>query len=234
MRLCAEQLANDYLPDGWEPVNSSTFTRVAVNRQRQLFYKEFLTRSPAESLLALVVGSRAARARMNAEVLLLAGIDAPETILWGKLPGRGEYLFTTAAPGESLNHWLRATLAERSGDKLRLRRNLLRALGTFIGRVHATGIIPGDLRPGNVLAALQQDQFRFTLIGIERNALKNPPPGRLLLRNLIQLNLLAPKDLSRADRMRFFCAWRRQMRALSSIEAKILAAEAYCEALRQL
>ncbi|HEY6131759.1 MAG TPA: lipopolysaccharide kinase InaA family protein [Halioglobus sp.] len=234
MHHWAGQLANDYLPDGWEPVSSSAFTRIAVNRKRQLYYKEFLSRSPAATLMARVGGSRAVRARMNGEDLLLAGIDAPETVLWGRRPGGVEYLFTTAAPGEGIHHWLHAILVERTGEQLRLRRQLLRALGTCIGRVHATGFILGDLTPRNVLAALQQEQFRFTFIDNEHNARKTPAPGRMLLRNLMQLNLLTPGDLSRTDRMRFFCAWRQQMRDLSPMETKILATEAYHWALQQL
>jgi hypothetical protein len=215
-------------------VSSSAFTRVAVQRELGLYYKEFLVRSPAASLQALARGSRATRARMNSEVLLLAGIDAPENIFWGALPGGREYLFTAAVPGESISHWLRHSLTQRTGDALRLRRQLLHALGTFVGRVHATGFTHGDMRPEHVLAALQQEQFRFALINNERNARKAPVPGRMLLRDLLQLNRVAPKDLGRADRMRFFCAWRRQMRDLSPMETKILAAEAYRRALRRL
>jgi len=228
------QFSEDYLPDRWELVSNSALTRVAVHHELGLYYKEYITRSPAASLQALARGSRATRARINGEALLLAGIDAPETIHWGQLPGGAEYLFTTVAPGETLNHWLRNRLADREGETLQLRRQLLHALGTFIGRVHATGFIHGNLRPDHVLAALQQDQFRFTLIDNERNARKTPAPGRLLLRDLIQLNMLSPAVVSRADRMRFFRAWRRQMRELSPIEAKILGAEAYRRALRRM
>lgn len=228
------QLSEDYLPDRWERVSHSAYTRVAVHRELELYYKEFLTRSPAASLQALAVGSRASRARANAEALLLAGIDAPENIHWGQLSGGTEYLFTTAAPGVGINYWLRDRLAGTDAETLRLRRQLLHALGTFIGRVHATGFIHGDLQPDHVLAELLQEQFRFTLLDNARISRKTPAPGRLLLRDLIQLNMLAPKIVSRTDRMRFFRAWRRQMRELSPIEAKILATEAYRRALRRL
>jgi len=228
------QLSQDYLPDRWERVSSSALTRVAVHRERGLYYKDFVARSPAAALQALATGSRATRARINGEALLLAGIDAPGTILWGQLPGGTEYLFTVAMPGAGIDHWLRNLLAKRGPEALRQRRQLLHALGTFIGRVHATGFIHGDLRPDHVLAALQQEQFRFTLIDNERNARKTPAPGRMLLRDLMQLNMLAPGVVSRTDRMCFFRAWRRQMRELSPIEAKILAAEAYRRALRRL
>ncbi len=215
-------------------MRSSTYTRVAVNTARQLYYKEYLARSPAEALKAAVKGSRATRARRNGEALLLAGIDAPQVFLLGTHPDGREYLFMAAAPGMGISEWLQQTLIERAGEQLRQRRQLLHALGTFIGRVHATGFIHGDLRPGNILAAQTQDQYRFTLIDNERNTRKTPMPGRMLLRNLMQLNMLPPAALSRTDRMRFFRAWRRQMRDLSPVEAKILAAEAYRWALQRL
>ena len=221
------------MPDGWERVSSSAFTKVAVNREQQLYYKEFLPRSPADAMKAIASGSRATKARINADALLLTGIDAPESVHWGSLPWGREYLYTIAAPGERVDYWLRQTLADRAGTALLTRRQLLRALGTFIGRVHATGFIHGDLRPGNVLAAQLADNFRFTLLGNQNNTRKNPTPGKLLLRNLVQLNMLPLADLSRTDRMRFFRAWRRQMRDVSEIEAKILAAEAYQVAMRR-
>jgi len=234
LHQCALQLADERLPAGWELVNSSAFARVAANQQMQLYYKEFLPRSPVESLKALVRGSRAERARKNGEALLQAGIDAPANIFWGRLPGGRDYLYTATAPGQGITQWLRNTLVERTGEQLRRRRQLLVALGTFIGRVHATGFIHGDLRPGNVLASLHHEKFSFTLIDNERNVQKVPPPGKMLLRNLMQLNMLLPSDISRTDRMRFFCAWHRQMRDLSPLEAKILGAEAYHWAMRRL
>ena len=234
LREWALQLSEDYLPDGWVRVKSSAFTRVAHNPRRQLYYKQYLTRSPAFKLKAQVRGSRATRARLNAEALLLAGIDAPHNVLWGKLPSGGEYLFTVEVPGDSITHWLLEATTAHDATTLRLRRQLLSELGTFIGRVHATGFLHGDLSPDNILAVRLQDQFRFALMNNERNSRRVPTPGRLLLRNLIQLNMLSPDDVGRTDRMRFFRAWRRQMRELSPVEAKILAVESYRRALRRL
>ena len=231
---CARLLSEDYLPDGWERVHSSTYSRVAYNRDRQLYYKEFLPRSPVESLKALVRGSRARRARLRGEALLWAGIDAPANIAWGKLPRGREYLFTAAAPGEDMDRWLRHTLADRTMPNLRQRRRLLAALGTFVGRVHATGFVHGDLRPGNVVAAWQHDRFRFTLLDNERVRKRAHPSGKMLLRNLMQLNMLPPSVLSRADRMCFFRAWQSQMRELTPVEAKVLGAEAYRWAMRRM
>ena len=227
-------MSDDYLPDGWERVKSSAFTRVARNPRRQLYYKQYLTRSPAFKLKAQVRGSRATRARLNAEALLLAGIDAPHNVLWGKLPGGGEYLFTVEVPGNSVTHWLLDATTAHDRKTLRLRRQLLVELGTFIGRVHATGFIHGNLTPDNILAVRLPEQFRFTLMNNERNSRRVPTPGRLLLRNLIQLNTVSLDDVGRTDRMRFFRAWRRQMRELSPVEAKILAVESYRRALRRL
>lgn len=213
---------------------SSAFTRVAYNPSRALYYKEFLRRSPAESMKALLRGSRATRARRNGEALLYAGISAPANVAWGRLPGGREYLFTAAADGEGVDRWLCDTLQQRSGEQLQMRRQLLRELGVFIGRLHATGFTHGDLRPGNVLASFRGDRFHFTLIDNESNRRRVPPPGKLLLKNLMQLNMLTPADLSRSDRMRFFGAWRRQMRELSPLEAGILGAEAYRWAMHRL
>lgn len=183
---------------------------------------------------ASIKGSRGNRARHNNDALLYVGIDAPINIAWGKLHGGREYLFMSAAPGEGVNIWLRQTLRTGVAENRRRRRTLLKALGIFVGRLHATGFIHGDLRPGNILAAEHEGRFRFTLIDNERNVQKVPPPGKMILRNLMQLNMLAPVTLSRSDRMCFFMAWRRQMKDLSITEAKILGAEAYLWAMRRL
>ena len=230
----ARELSRDRLPPGWELVQSSSHTRVARNPVLGLYYKEFLPRSPAESLKALLRGSRASRARHSGEALLHAGITAPANVAWGTLGAGRQYLFTREVPGQGITDWLRIDLRERRGEILALRRQLLEELGIFVGRVHATGFIHGDMRPGNILASLQGGRFRFALIDNERTVRLCPPPGRRLLRNLMQLNMLLADDLTLTDRMRFFRAWRRQMRDLSRLEAAILGREAYRWAMRRL
>jgi serine/threonine protein kinase len=228
------QLASQELPQGWELVGSSGMARVASHRDDGIFYKEFLPRSPLEKLKAMVRGSRATRARLHSEELLKSGFEAPENIAWGKLAGGREYLFTYAVPGEGITDWLRRILVTRDSAALQLRRQLLRELGVFIGRLHYTGFIHGDLRPSNVLAQHEHDRFRFFLIDNERNSQQKPAPGKLLLKNLMQLNMLLPSDLTRTDRMRFFQAWHSQMRYLSKTEARLLARESYQWAYRRL
>lgn len=216
-------------------VGSSINARVAVDHTRGIYYKEFLPRGPLESVKALVKGSRATRARQHNDALRAAGFDAPVNLAWGKLKGGREYLFSESVAGKGVTWWLREELVQRDGAALRLRRRLLHELGQFIGRVHAAGFIHGDLRTSNVLAdCTDKGHFHFALIDNERNVHRSPPEGRGLLRNLMQLNMLLPGDLSDRDRMRFFVEWRKQMPELSSAEAKLLAREAYAWAMRRL
>lgn len=234
LRRYALQLTAGELPPGWDIVKTSSSCLVACNPSLQVYYKEFPLPSPLDRLAAVLRGSRASRWRKHSEALKYAGIEAPESLAWGKLPNGREYLFTRAAAGRDVATWLRKTLTERRGDALTSRRQLLEALGIFIGRLHATGFLPGDLEPSDVLAELRDDRFQFTLINNEHSVKKLPPPGRMLLKNLMELNLLPPSALTRTDRMRFLVAWRRQMRDLSPIEIKVLAAEAYHWAMRLL
>jgi hypothetical protein len=218
-----------YLPPGWECVAASAYARVARNAGDGLYFKAFLPRSPLERGKALLRGSRAKRAMRNAAALGRAGFDVPPTLLHGSLSQGIEYLFMAAAPGRPVAEWLRMPGEECD---LRRRRQLLRELGIFVGRLHASGFIHGDLRPDNVLADAGE-RFRFTLLDNERNRRQRPPAGRRLLRNLMQLNMLPPALLSRSDRLRFFHAWHSQMRDLDDAEAGLLASEAYAWAMRR-
>lgn len=215
-------------------VASSTNARVAVAPALDVYYKQFLPRGPLESLKALLKGSRATRARRHNDALRAGGFTAPENLAWGRLDGGHEYLFSRAVPGVGVTTWLREKLVAREGQALLRRRALLRELGVFIGQLHAAGFIHGDLRTSNVLADDRDGTFRFALIDNERNLQRLPPPGRGILRNLMQLNMLPPSDLSPRDRMRFFCAWRAQQEDLTRAEARLLAREAYAWATRRL
>ena len=230
----ARQLGAGELPQGWDIVPGCSSARVARNTTLGVYYKEFPRASPLQRLRALLSGSRATRLRKHSNALLYAGIDAPASLAWGTLPGGREYLFTRAAEGRDVASWLQDALAERRGETLALRRILLGNLDVFIGRLHATGFVAGDLQARNILAELRENRFQFTLINNENTVRMLPPSGRKLLLNLVELNLLPPETLSRTDRMRFFAGWRRQLRELSSIEAKVIAAEAYHEAMRQM
>jgi len=234
LHLCALQLAAGELPAGWDIVPSTSGARVAVNSQLQVYYKEFPSGSPLQRLLGLLQGSRVTRARRGNDALLYAGIEAPTSLAWGKLPRGGEYLFTRTGAGRDLGRWLTKALVDRTGEALVTRRRLLESLGIFVGRLHATGFLPGELKPGDVLAELLEDRFQFTLINNERTVKMLPPPGRMLLQNLMELNLLPPSAVSRTDRMRVFVGWRRQLRELSPIEAKVVAVEAFHRAMRQM
>lgn len=234
LEAAALTLAKGELPQGWQWVASSTSARVARQGQQGIFYKEFLPRDRMEKFKARLRGSRAARARHNSEALLRAGFNAPRSLAWGKLSGGRHYLVSAAVPGEGVTTWLRERLTGRSREALRYRRRLLTELGHFVGCVHRDGFIHGDLRPSNLLAVDTGERFDFALIDNERNRRSRPPDLRGMRRNLMQLNMLLPSDLTCTDRWRFFRAWREAMPTLADAEAEALAIGAYRWAMRRL
>lgn len=220
---------------GWDFFPASRSARVAFNQDLNLYYKEFLPRGPLEYFKTLFRGGRAQRTVANNNRLLEAGFAAPENLAWGTLPDRRDYLISTALEGKGVTDWLVQQLPTGGSQQdLRSRRLLLRQFGLFIGQFHAAGFIHGDLRPNNVLAELRQDGFHFSLIDNERNSHNSSAPGKSLCRNLMQLNMLLPRDLTRTDRLRFFHSWRSQMTSWSEPEATLLATQAYQWAMRRL
>jgi tRNA A-37 threonylcarbamoyl transferase component Bud32 len=227
-------LSQDQLPEGWSWVGSSATAKVAFHSENKLYYKEFLPRTPLERIKNLLRGSRATRARASDEALRGAGFNAPVNVAWDSLPRHREFLISRSVDGQGITVWLRETLKNRTGATLGLRRQLLTELGLFIGRLHASGFIHGDLRTNNVLAVHKGQRFSFSLIDNERTRHYSPPPGKTLLRNLMQLNMLLPADLTNSDRWRFFLAWQTQNPQFSREEARLLARESYRWAMKRL
>ncbi|MEM1111968.1 MAG: lipopolysaccharide kinase InaA family protein [Pseudomonadota bacterium] len=230
----APDLAEARHVPGWREVDSSGTARVAFHPDHHLYFKAFMPRSPWERVKGWLRGTRAARARTHNEQLRKYGFETPRDIAWGRLTHGREYQYSTAVPGDGVTHWLRRELTGREPADLLMKRRLLRELGRFVGRLHHAGFVHGDLRPSNVLAQYSGERFNFALIDNERTSWHRQIPGKLLLKNLMQLNMLLSSDLTVTDRWRFFQAWRRQMPELSELEARVLAVEAYQWARRRL
>ncbi|MEP6389781.1 MAG: lipopolysaccharide kinase InaA family protein [Halioglobus sp.] len=230
----ALDLSSGGQPACWEIVNSSGYTHVAYNPTLNLYYKEFFSRSPLEQLKALVRGSRGTRARLNSDKLVAAGFPAPTNVAWGSLPGSSEYLFTQGAQGKGVSTWLKNSVGGATKAELVQKRQLLSQLGSFIGHLHARGFIHGDLRASNIIANLSGSQFSFTLIDNERTTSHRSAPGKLILKNIMQLNMLLPVDITITDRWRFFNAWSDAMESYNVLEARVLGLEAYHWAMRRL
>lgn len=90
------------------------------------------------------------------------------------------------------------------------RHALVKELGKAIGRMHAAGIIHGDLRAGNIFAGMDASGWHFSFIDNERTQKYTVLAGRYRIKNLVQLNLLSG-HLSLSDRLRFFSAYAKML-----------------------
>lgn len=216
----AYALAEDRLPDGWDRVSTTVNARLAKHSEAGLLFKEFRRGTPAQRMLAPLRGSAARRAISNGEALRRAGFGAPDIVFHGELPGGGEFLFSRAGPGSDLNEWL---ASHRSDTEFR--RQMLAALGAYIGRLHGSGFVHGELRAESIYVIYTGEHFNFTLANNEQNRRVRPVPGTLMLRNLRQLAVLDRSAMGVTDRTRFFMAWRRQLPHLAEGEARLLVRE---------
>jgi len=150
----------------------------------------------------LVLRSRAERMQATLDALVAAGFAVAPILMLGDEHGSGRTMMVTArVAGDSLPNFLLRT----AGAPGR-RREVLRALGAEVARLHRAGFIHGDLTPYNIFVA-SGAPARFSLIDHERTAMPRVIWERRRLRNLVQLCRFELAGMSRTDRIRIVDAY---------------------------
>lgn len=227
----------EVLTDGvrgpFESIPSSRFCRVTksmVSFQggcHKLYLKEYLYRSLLDVIKHIFRPSRAKRAFRAAMMLQQNAFNSPEVIAMGVYK-RGPFCSKSFLLTRQLEQvkdipgWLYEDNDNLTGQGLSSKRLFIRSLGETIGRMHATGIVHGDLRPRNILAQKNENGWRFFLLDNERTKKLLYLPEKSRIRNLVQINMFGPEKVGRTDRMRFFESYCKAGQ-LKPKQAKILA-----------
>jgi hypothetical protein len=186
--------------------HASTFrTRVKMiaTREVDLFIKLINVPRGLDRFKEMFRESRAAHVARVTMALKAAGFSAPPVLLHGTHRASGcEILATVRSEG----YGPIVTLARLAGSYVN-KREILRALGAEIGRLHRAGFVHGDLTPFNILI-VHGAPPRFTFLDHERTR-RNFYIWwrRRQLRNLVQLGRFDLPGVSRTDRLRVFRAY---------------------------
>ena len=198
-------------------IQSSEFARVYKftvsfdGVERRIYFKQYLDRSILDSIKPLFRASRARRAFKASEMLAENGFESPTIIAIGEFKSgffhTGNFLATIEVEdAKQIYQIIPKSLKDLTRQQLRSKRELIRAIGQTIGRMHAKGIFHGDLRLGNVLARQDKNGWRLFFLDNERTRKFWRIPNRLRLKNLVQINMFRA-GISRTDRLRFFEAY---------------------------
>jgi tRNA A-37 threonylcarbamoyl transferase component Bud32 len=207
-----EALLSDPGRFGGERVVSSDGSRVwrieipFGSTKARLYLKEYIARSWLDRVKHLVRANRARRALKGSLLLARFGLKTPQVIAVRTLKRRC-FMATIEVPEAHPAHeYFREGCEPHASSTLTERRQILRRLGSEVGRMHRAGIVHGDLRPGNILIRRGAQNWEFFFIDNERTRRWPSIPRRLRLKNLVQLNML-PREISNTDRLRFFHAY---------------------------
>ncbi len=156
---------------------------------------------------------RPPKARMEfdrAIALAARGIPTIEPLAWGvdEQSFAGEsYLLTRELVGAMpLSQYLNQIA--KDVDRPSARRETAVALGRFIAQLHNAGVIHPDLHAGNILVVARDGTIRFHLIDLHAVRIGAPLRWRARRDNLVVFNRWFINHASRADRCRFWHAYR--------------------------
>jgi len=196
-------------------VRSSKFSSVCKfivrfgDVEKVIYLKEYFCRSAWDFVKHLFRPSRARRALKAAFMLAENGFESPAIVAMGQcrfafFTTRNFIATLEVENARSVYQNVVDNQSSLNTGQFQMKRSLAGAFGRTIGRMHAGGIFHGDLRLGNVLARKEQDDWRFFFLDNERTKKFRRLPGRLRLKNLVQINMFEPWAASNTDRMRFF------------------------------
>jgi tRNA A-37 threonylcarbamoyl transferase component Bud32 len=153
--------------------------------------------------------NKARREASIASELQARGIPTPIPIGWG-VEGNGfgpaaSWLITeTVAGAVPLTEFLESL----PRDDARLRQRLAWAVGEFVARLHAAGVVHHDLHPGNLLIRMAPDGAPLLwLIDLHAVRLGPPCPWPIRRENLVIFNRFFQMRAGRTDRLRFWTAY---------------------------
>ncbi len=192
-----------------ESTHTDKFNISIDDAEREIYLKQYLRGSALHFIKSIFRRSRARRAFEAALMLAKNGFDTSEVIAMGECResffNRKSFLATFAVESSKTIYQL---IPENSRilykEQLRSWRELIRAFGQTVGRMHAKGIFHGDLRLGNVLARREGNYWQFFFLDNERTKKFDRLPFELRVKNLVQVNMARKGNLSNTDRMRFF------------------------------
>ncbi len=196
-------------------IQSSKFARVYKltvsfdGVDKGVYFKQYLRRSIWDFIKDFVRASRAKRAFKATEMLGENGFDTPTIIAMGEfrygLCHTTNFLVTLEiGDAKRIYQFIPDRLQNLTKQRLQDKRELIRAFGRTVGRMHAAGLFHGDLRLGNILVRQEKNRWRFFFLDNERTRKFYRLPMRLRLKNLVQINMFPPAAMSDTDRMRFF------------------------------
>ena len=176
---------------------------------QRLYFKYFLENGAISRLKGMLRGSKAARALKGARLLSKAGILTPCIVALSEPAGISQgwqsMLVTLHMEGQTLRVLLRST--ELAG---KARAGLASSLGRLVARLHGSGLVHGDLHPGNVMALEQErhpETWTFCFMDTERVKRTNGTLTREMIRDLALLNHPNLGCISRTDRFRFIASY---------------------------
>ncbi len=89
--------------------------------------------------------------------------------------------------------------------------------------MHKADIFHGDLRPGNILIEVLDDDFHFYFIDNERTRyFHDEIPSRLREKNLVQINTILMSQITFTDRLIFFKAYLDENPELKPVARKLI------------
>ncbi len=204
--------------EGADPIQSSAYAKVFAfdapcqGGVRSFFYKEFFFRNLRDRFSVLFRASRAKRAWTGACILADHGLHTAMPVCLGEQRVLGivkrNFLVTQAIPDAlEIEKYIKKHFFRNDDPKKVLRkRKFISLFGKTIGKMHRSGIFQGDLRERNVLVQ-EGDPPEIYLIDNERTSRYPRLPERKRLKNLVQANMNRIPEISRTDRLRFFCAY---------------------------
>lgn len=193
----------------WTRPEGAIYVKVYRRYRRWTAFKDWFRPSKAANV-GRVSAALAARGFLVPEVLAV-GEDR------GSVTPRKSWCATAALEGEPIADRL-AGLATTPGPSpafpgdrttmLRAKRGVLDALGREVARLHAAGVVAGDLVPANVWIALLDAELQIAFLDHDRTRVGGgAAPWRTSRRNLVQLNRIVVPGVVATDRLRVWRAY---------------------------